>query len=73
MTHTFITAWGEFCPTLEDVVILLKLPVFSDLDLASNTPERHIVNMAKKLRQTTMDAANYSRKLFASCHAQQGK
>lgn len=28
--HTFVTAWGEFAPTLEDVVALTLLPVFGD-------------------------------------------
>lgn len=27
-SHTFVTAWGEFCPTLEDVVVLTGLPLF---------------------------------------------
>ena len=73
MTHTFVTTWGEFSPTLEDVVILLKLPIFGELDLASYAPERHIVDVAKALRQSTVDAANYSRRLFATHRAQQGK
>lgn len=29
-SHTFIAAWGEFGPTLEDVVVLTGLPVFGD-------------------------------------------
>lgn len=29
-SHTFVTAWGEFCPTLEDVVILTGLPLFGE-------------------------------------------
>ncbi|MED6177519.1 hypothetical protein PIB30_098875, partial [Stylosanthes scabra] len=32
-THTFVASWGEFSPTLEDVVMLLQLPVFGCLDL----------------------------------------
>ena len=70
MTYTFVTAWGEFSPTLEDVVVLLKLPVFGELDLASYTSERHIVDMAKALRQSTVDVANYSRRLFTARRAQ---
>lgn len=29
-SHMFIAAWGEFGPTLEDVVVLTGLPVFGD-------------------------------------------
>ena len=49
-THMFIMAWGEFFPTLEDVIVLLKLLVFCDMDLASCTPKYHIVDIAKELR-----------------------
>ncbi|KAJ1406807.1 Aminotransferase-like, plant mobile domain [Sesbania bispinosa] len=30
-THTFLTSWGEFSPTLEDVAVLLKLPITLDI------------------------------------------
>lgn len=36
-THTFIVSWGEFTPTLEDVMELLQLLVFGDSDLAQFT------------------------------------
>lgn len=29
-THTFVVSWGEFTPTLEDVVVLFHLPLFVD-------------------------------------------
>ena len=34
-THTFIAAWGEFTPTLEDVYILLKLSEFGKTDITT--------------------------------------
>lgn len=32
--QTFVTAWGEFALTLEDVVALTSLPVFGDTQIA---------------------------------------
>lgn len=29
-SHTFVTAWGEFFPTLEDVVVLTGLPFLGE-------------------------------------------
>lgn len=29
-THTFVTSWEEFGPTLEDIVALTSLPIFGD-------------------------------------------
>lgn len=65
---------GRIFPTLEDVVVLLQLPVFGELDLASYTPKCHIVNMAKELRQSTTDTANYSKRLLAThcAHKEKG-
>jgi len=34
-THTFIAAWGEFTPTLEDVYILLKLFEFGKTEITT--------------------------------------
>lgn len=31
-SHTFVAAWGEFGPTLEDVVVLIGLPVFGEVE-----------------------------------------
>lgn len=33
-THSFIAAWGEFGPTLEDVAVLTSLPIFGDTQVA---------------------------------------
>lgn len=33
-THSFVTAWGEFGPTLEDVAVLTSLPIFGDTQVA---------------------------------------
>lgn len=30
MSHIFIVAWGEFSPTLEDVVALSSFPIFEE-------------------------------------------
>lgn len=38
-SHTFVTAWGEFCPTLEDVTVLTSLPVFGE-SMAIKMPEK---------------------------------
>lgn len=32
--HTFVVTWGEFVPTLEDVVALTSLPMFGDAQVA---------------------------------------
>lgn len=29
--HMFVPAWGEFCPTLEDVVMLTSLPLLREV------------------------------------------
>lgn len=29
-SHTFVTTWGEFCPTFEDVVVLTGLPLLGE-------------------------------------------
>ena len=46
-THTFIAAWGEFTPTLEDVAALFSLNIAGRVDLNSyalSSEEQHIVN-----------------------------
>lgn len=40
-THIFIPLWGELGPTLEDVVMLMLLPVFGDAQVAN-------LNLAKR-------------------------
>lgn len=29
-THTSVTSWGEFTHTIEDVLVMFRLPVFED-------------------------------------------
>ncbi|KAJ1397785.1 Aminotransferase-like, plant mobile domain [Sesbania bispinosa] len=57
-THTFCTSWGEFSPTLEDVCILLKLPMFGDHDVSSVSLGSHLMDMAKDLKAATIDSAS---------------
>ncbi|XP_059670028.1 uncharacterized protein LOC132315694 [Cornus florida] len=56
-THTFVAAWGEFAPSLEDVYVLFRLPVLgsadSDLSVVSEE-EREIVDA---LRSAATEAA----------------
>lgn len=28
--HVFVTAWGEFSPTLEEVAVIVSLPIFDE-------------------------------------------
>lgn len=42
-SHTFVVAWGEFCPSLEEVVKLTNLPVFGTyhaVDVLDNEGEK---------------------------------
>lgn len=32
-THTFVAAWGEFSSSLEDVTLLIGLPVFGNVQV----------------------------------------
>ncbi|KAJ1435176.1 Aminotransferase-like, plant mobile domain [Sesbania bispinosa] len=64
-THTFMTSWGEFSSTLEDVAILLKLPMFGDFDLSFVVLERRIAEMSKALKVATAESARHSRKKLA--------
>ncbi|KAJ1408171.1 Aminotransferase-like, plant mobile domain [Sesbania bispinosa] len=64
-THTFFTSWGEFSPTLEDVAILLKLPLFGDFDLSSAVLERRFAEMSKVLKAASAEGARHSRKKLA--------
>ncbi|KAJ1379845.1 CHD3-type chromatin-remodeling factor PICKLE [Sesbania bispinosa] len=60
-THSFFTSWGEFTPTLEDVAILLKLPMFGDFGLSATVLDRHIAKMSKSLKIATLESAKHSR------------
>ncbi|MDV3201123.1 MAG: hypothetical protein Q8877_02885 [Sweet potato little leaf phytoplasma] len=63
-THNFLTSWGEFTPTLEDVIILLKLPSFGDSDLSLADVEEHFYDVAKELKAASVSSAKYSQELF---------
>ncbi|KAJ1405754.1 hypothetical protein SESBI_25667 [Sesbania bispinosa] len=65
VTHTFFTSWGEFTPTLEDVHILMRLPLFRDHDASSGPVDSHIIDRAKELKATTIESAKYSREFLA--------
>lgn len=34
-THTLVTAWGEFVPTMEDVALLTSLPMFGEAQVTN--------------------------------------
>ncbi|KAJ1423466.1 Aminotransferase-like, plant mobile domain [Sesbania bispinosa] len=69
MTHTFFASWGEFTPTLEDVCVLLKLPVFGDCDISTLSVDNHLIDMAKELKVATVNSAKYSREFLAKRRA----
>ncbi|MED6132603.1 hypothetical protein PIB30_020613 [Stylosanthes scabra] len=50
-TYTFVTSWGEFSPTLEDVAMLLQLPVFGNLDLTNLYVDLDLRKLARDLLQ----------------------
>lgn len=47
-SHTFTVAWGKFCPTIEDVVVLMGLPVFR---------EARAIKLAEIVAKVTLDEA----------------
>ncbi|KAJ1397120.1 hypothetical protein SESBI_32026 [Sesbania bispinosa] len=63
-THTFFAVWGEFTPTVEDVHVLLKLPLFGDYDISASPVDSHIIDKAKELKTATFDSARYSREFL---------
>ncbi|QHN96452.1 uncharacterized protein DS421_18g618580 [Arachis hypogaea] len=68
-THTFMTSWGEFSPTLKDVVVLLQLPVFSSVDLTLLRPDSDLLKLARHLQMSLSDAGRYAKELSKSRHA----
>ncbi|KAJ1386449.1 Aminotransferase-like, plant mobile domain [Sesbania bispinosa] len=70
ITHTFFAAWGEFTPTLEDVHVLLKWPLFGDFDIMTSSIDSHIIDRAKKLKAATIESAKYSREFLARLQAE---
>ncbi|KAJ1406583.1 hypothetical protein SESBI_24938 [Sesbania bispinosa] len=69
-THTFLAAWGEFSPSLEDVHVLLKLPLFGDYDVSAAPVDSHIIDKAKELKAATIDGAKYSRDFLSKLCAE---
>ncbi|KAJ1441596.1 Aminotransferase-like, plant mobile domain [Sesbania bispinosa] len=69
VTHTFFIAWGEFTPTLEDVHVLMRLPLFGDYDVSSGPVDSHIIDRAKELKAVTIEGANYSIEFLAKLRA----
>ncbi|KAL4327156.1 hypothetical protein AHAS_Ahas13G0071900 [Arachis hypogaea] len=67
-THTFLTSWGEFSPTLEDVVVLLQLPVFGSVDLTLFRPDSDMLKLARHLQTNLSDAGRYAKELSKSRH-----
>ncbi|XP_059658415.1 uncharacterized protein LOC132304701 [Cornus florida] len=49
-THTFVTSWGEFTPTIEDVVQLMCLNVFGEHNPGSWVLSEDEVKLVTKLR-----------------------
>ncbi|KAL4315632.1 hypothetical protein AHAS_Ahas15G0204500 [Arachis hypogaea] len=68
-THTFLTSWGEFSPTLEDVVVLLQLPVFGSVDLTLLRPDSDLLKLARRLQMSLSDAGRYAKELSKSRRA----
>ncbi|QHO08837.1 uncharacterized protein DS421_14g476170 [Arachis hypogaea] len=68
-THTFLTSWGEFSPTLKDVVVLLQLPVFGSVDLTLLCPDSNLLKLARRLQMSLSDAGRYAKELSKSRRA----
>lgn len=58
-TYTFVAAWGEFGPPLEDVAMLTSLPMFGEAHAASLYPD-YIDKKRIKALQTTLSKTKYS-------------
>ncbi|KAL4330253.1 hypothetical protein AHAS_Ahas13G0381600 [Arachis hypogaea] len=67
-THTFLTSWGEFSPTLEDVVVLLQLPVFDRVDLTLLHPDSDLLKLVRHFQMSSSNASRYAKKLSKSRH-----
>ncbi|KAL4293477.1 hypothetical protein AHAS_Ahas18G0132000 [Arachis hypogaea] len=65
-TYTFLTSWGEFSPTLKDVVVLLQLPVFGSVDLTLLRPDSDLLKLARHLQMSLSDAGQYAKELSTS-------
>ncbi|MED6173899.1 hypothetical protein PIB30_064036 [Stylosanthes scabra] len=65
-THTFVTLWGDFSRTLEDVVMLLQLPVFCNLDITNFYVDPDLRKLARDLQCSLSDAGRYAKELSKS-------
>ncbi|KAL4395593.1 uncharacterized protein DS421_1g00830 [Arachis hypogaea] len=65
-THTFLTSQGEFSPTLEDVEVLLQLPVFDSVDLTLLFPDPDLLKLVRHLQMSLSDASRYAKELSKS-------
>lgn len=71
--QTFVASWGEFAPTLEDVVALTSLPLFGDAQIArfkltdKDNKARHDALM-QFLRKTKYGTSKKSTYLTWTCY-----
>ncbi|KAJ1391107.1 hypothetical protein SESBI_36931 [Sesbania bispinosa] len=68
VTHTFYASRGEFAPSLDDVHMLMKLPMFGDYDVSGSSMGSHLIEMAKELKAASIDSAKYSREFLSQRH-----
>lgn len=61
-SHTFVAAWGEFCPSLEDVAMLTNLPLFGHT-LVLDALDGEGVQLVEDLRASMSDAKYVTNKL----------
>ncbi|KAL4305945.1 hypothetical protein AHAS_Ahas16G0129000 [Arachis hypogaea] len=67
---TFLTSWGEFSTTLEDIVVLLQLLVFSHVDLTFLRPDSYLLKLARYLQRSLSDTYRYAKELSKSSHVE---
>lgn len=61
-SHTFVAAWGEFCPFLEDVAMLTNLPLFGHT-LVLDALEGEGEQLVEDLRASMTDSKYMTNKL----------
>ncbi|KAF7842064.1 Integrase, catalytic core [Senna tora] len=49
-SHTFFASWGEFTLTLEDVRVILRLPLLEEFDFFSQSVPSFVADMATSLK-----------------------
>ena len=72
LTHTFIIAWGEFTPTLEDVHVLLRLPCFEVAIPAISALDKVTIDSTHALKKALTDSSHYNSSLRL-CPSTSGK